>query len=409
MATIKIQRPSKIQEARDAFLSGNYRWIILNGGRGSSKSWGVGDVIIEAMITNTERVLCGRYQKNKTDSSVHQIFINTIKRYGLTQFFRITNTYIRFLPNGSEINYIGLSVNPEEIKSYEGYTIGWIEECNKVPKKTLFDIYPPTVRGQADHGRDPVIFATYNPENSTDPIYSEAKAGKIPRCKSISVNYWDNPFFPPVLLKDMEHCKETDYETYRWLWCGELREYSEEQIFHSKIRIGNLPENPPVEEVYFGADWSNGGQDPHTLIRCYIVNNVLYIDRAVFSNCDIDQLPEMWRMVEGSKDHVIRADSSHGDAVKGNGTNKYMRKHGFNCKTPKKLEVKTGILYLRQFKEIVIDYTLKEMIEEAYNYKWKVDKASGDILPIPVDKYNHGWDAVRYALQPLIARGRRYV
>jgi len=46
-------------------------------------------------------------------------------------------------------------------------------------------------------------------------------------------------------------------------------------------------------------------------------------------------------------------------------------------------------------------------IQEARLYRYKTDPRTGDILPILVDKHNHTWDSIRYALDPLIRRKRR--
>ena len=46
----------------------------------------------------------------------------------------------------------------------------------------------------------------------------------------------------------------------------------------------------------------------------------------------------------------------------------------------------------------------KMLHQEAKLYRYKVDKLSGDILPVPVDKHNHCWDAIRYALAPMIRK-----
>jgi phage terminase large subunit len=403
---IKTQRPEKIQKAYEAAVSGLYRWIVLRGGRGSSKSWGIAEIIVIMMLQGNEQVLCARYQKNKTDSSIHRIFKKTIARFGLLDHFIITNNYIRYKHNGSEINYIGLAVNPDEIKSYEGYTIGWVEEGNSVPDKTLFKIYPPTVRGDTWHGRDPVIFASYNPEHADDPIHHRAESGGMPNAYIDDINYWDNPFFPEVLRKDMEHCKRTDHETYLWLWRGGLRLHSEAQIFNNKCRVARLPVNPPTNDIRFGADWSNGGADPHCLVRFYVINNTLYVDRAQYDNCDIEELPARWSAVKGSRDFDIRADNAQGDAIAGNGLPKYMRNHGFKIITPKKLRVQTGIFYIRQFDEIVIDYRLTRFIKEMTHFSWLVDKKTERILPEVENAYKHGPDSIRYGLQPDIARGR---
>jgi phage terminase large subunit len=44
------------------------------------------------------------------------------------------------------------------------------------------------------------------------------------------------------------------------------------------------------------------------------------------------------------------------------------------------------------------------MAEEARFYSYKVDRVTGEILPVIVDKWNHCWDAVRYALDGYIKK-----
>jgi len=44
----------------------------------------------------------------------------------------------------------------------------------------------------------------------------------------------------------------------------------------------------------------------------------------------------------------------------------------------------------------------KHTEEEARLYRYKTDPVTGDVLPIVVDKHNHCWDAIRYAMQPAI-------
>jgi phage terminase large subunit len=55
------------------------------------------------------------------------------------------------------------------------------------------------------------------------------------------------------------------------------------------------------------------------------------------------------------------------------------------------------IAHLRGFQEIVIH-------AEARRYSYKVEKQIGGILPIVVDKFNHGWDSQRNALDDYIQR-----
>jgi phage terminase large subunit len=64
--------------------------------------------------------------------------------------------------------------------------------------------------------------------------------------------------------------------------------------------------------------------------------------------------------------------------------------------------VEDGVAYLRAFDQIVIHSRCTHAAEEARLWSYKVDRQSGDVLPELVDKNNHIWDAVRYALAPMI-------
>ena len=72
---------------------------------------------------------------------------------------------------------------------------------------------------------------------------------------------------------------------------------------------------------------------------------------------------------------------------------------------PAKSSIEDGITYLRRFDEIVIHERCKHMADEAKFYSYKVDKLTGDVLPVVVDAWNHCWDSIRYALEPLIKGG----
>ena len=54
--------------------------------------------------------------------------------------------------------------------------------------------------------------------------------------------------------------------------------------------------------------------------------------------------------------------------------------------------------------EIIVDPRCKELINELRLYSYKVDKQTGDVLPVLMDAYNHYIDALRYAVAPLIRK-----
>ena len=57
-----------------------------------------------------------------------------------------------------------------------------------------------------------------------------------------------------------------------------------------------------------------------------------------------------------------------------------------------------GIQKLQQY-EIIIHPDCRALTEEFRNYSWEKDKATNEYINKPVDRYNHGIDALRYSLQ----------
>jgi len=83
-----------------------------------------------------------------------------------------------------------------------------------------------------------------------------------------------------------------------------------------------------------------------------------------------------------------------------------MKRHGLPMATSVDKwpgSVEDGIAFLRSFRRIVIHPDCTNMQREARLYSYKVNDA-GDPTTKIVDAQNHGWDAVRYALAPLIRR-----
>jgi hypothetical protein len=67
-----------------------------------------------------------------------------------------------------------------------------------------------------------------------------------------------------------------------------------------------------------------------------------------------------------------------------------MRRQGFNVTAAKKWQgsIEDGIEFIKTF-DIVIHPRCRHIIDEFNRYSYKVDKQTGDILPVIVDAYNH--------------------
>jgi phage terminase large subunit len=172
-------------------------------------------------------------------------------------------------------------------------------------------------------------------------------------------------------------------------------------VLHGKWCIDRF-ETPENAIFYHGLDWGFS-VDPNVWVRCYIEGNTLYIDRAVYSyKADYEELIK--RMEKEDWD-TWKAWKTYADSARPEGVH-YLRKSGINVySVGGKTSIEAGIEYLRTFERIVIHERCREIAHEAQNWKYKIDPKTGDVTPIVVDKYNHGWDAIRYALIQLTKRG----
>lgn len=385
----------KIPDIIGAVLYAVARFKVLYGGRGSAKSWSIADYIILKAVSGKFRILCTREYQASVRDSVYRLLVDRITFHCLQRYFVIQEKTIVSV-YGSEIIFKGLHHGINEIKSTEGIDICWVEEAETVSKES-WDLLEPTIRKEGSE-----IIVSFNPDDEKSATYTMfiEKDGfpvDLPDCAKAFVNWWDNPWFPDVLRKAMEWCRRNDPEKYEHVWAGKPKKYGQAVIFKNKLRVEPFdPPDPDTTQFYFGADWGFG-TDPSCLVRCFIRDRRLYIDQEFYGyGVEIDDLPACFEKVERSKKWVIRGDSSRPDTIS------YMCNHGFNVEGAEKGpgSIEDGIEFIKNFEAVIIHPSCKGSIGDFSNYRWKVDKTTGDILPIPVDKSNHACDAVRYALEP---------
>ena len=115
---------------------------------------------------------------------------------------------------------------------------------------------------------------------------------------------------------------------------------------------------------------------------------------------DIDRYPELLMRFPDVERHALRCDGARPESIS------YLRKHGFPKATAARKwpgSIEDGVAWLRSHDRIVIHPECPHIAEEARLWSHKVDRLTQDIRPEIVDKHNHGWDAVRYAVEPMIS------
>jgi len=426
MSTPRVQFPKKLQ-----FLFQPAPYKVPYGGRGSAKSWSIARALLILGAATTIRCLCTREYQKSIKESVHQILRDQIERLGLDWCYRVTDNMVLNTYTGTFFIFGGLHSNAHEIKSKEGLTHCWIEEAENV-SKTSWEYLEPTIRTPwllptqfwpkdtqfthqelEDGGRwvDPEIWISFNPADETDFIYQYFVGGEHPAptfkpppgAIVVPINWQDNPWFPDNLRRQKDHLYSTDPDGAEHIWGGKPRKQSAAQVLRGKYVVEHFEPESHWDGPYQGTDWGFA-TDPSVEVRCWIHDQVLYIEHEAYEfHTETDDIPKLLSQIPDSAKHVNRADSARPETIS------YCRRHGHPLvvgveKWPGSVE--DGILYLRQeFRQIVIHPRCVNTHTEARLWSYKVDKNTQEVLPQVEDKNNHCWDAIRYALAPLI-RGK---
>lgn len=372
-----------------------FRYFLAYGGRGGAKSHGICELFMTVMrYTPNFRLLCCREFQNSIDDSVYPLMQQKADEM-FPGFFTFKNNRV-YGANRSYVSFIGLARNIGSVKSLEGYDAVWIEEGQYITKKAR-DILFPTIR----KGHSFIVISMNRDSEDAALDVEFIQNEPPPRTTIKKVNYYDNPYDIPILVEMAEHCKKVDYEAYLHIWEGELNNISNAQVLHGKWRVSNFI-TPEGVTFYHGADWSNGGADPHTINRSFIANNKLYIDYEVQTNVDPDKLAMQWSKIPTMKPGSgwkVYADCARPDLIR------KMCSAGFDVeKAPKSWkgavhedDVKNaGKDYFRDFDEIVIHERCVHTAKEAKNWQWEIDERTGDILPKYKKGNDHHWDNMRY-------------
>jgi phage terminase large subunit len=403
------------------------RLKIVYGGRGSAKTRSVVSILTARASARRERVLCLREIQNSIEESSLAELSEEVERRDLSGSFVVGRKAIRVPATRSSFSFRGLFRNVNGIKGFARSTVAWVDEGEGVSRES-WQILMPTIREPGSE-----IIVTFNPNKASDPTWTdligpyealldEDGCYEDDEVLIIRANYTDNPWFTDELEIERAKMERTDKDRYNWIWLGKFNKRSDEIIFAGKVRVEAF-ETPAGVRLFFGADWGFA-QDPTTLNRSFVRGNTLFIDYEAHGvhteSTDIwklfagregakpAQLKE-WTSedtlkypgVPGARKWKIKADGARPETIS------QVARQGFNIDAAKKWggSVEDGIAVLLGFDEIVVHPRCVHTINEFEKYSYKVDKLTGEVLPIIVDKYNHHMDGIRYSLDGYI-RGR---
>ena len=344
------------------------------------------------------RILCTREYQVSIKESFHAELKAAIEmRPWLARHYDVGIDYLRGA-NGTEFIFRGLGRNLRSIKSLSGIDLCIVEEAEDVDEEA-WRVLPQTIRKPKSE-----IWPIWNPKTEGSPVDRRFRQDLDDKTLVAELNYTDNPWFPDVLEEERRRdMARLDPATYAWIWEGDYLRNSASQILSGKVRVADFePDAKKWDGPYHGLDFGFA-QDPTAAVKCWVYGDTLYIEQEAGSvGLELDDTAEyVIDRMPGIDRHVIRADSARPESIS------YLRRKGLGRiegVNKWKGSVEDGIQHLRSYKEIVIHPRCEQTRREAMLWSYKTDRATGDILPQVVDAHNHYWDAVRYALEPLIRR-----
>ena len=399
MTQAKLEIPPKLIP----IFQGQARYRGAYGGRGSAKTrtFALMTAVRGYMAAQQGQsgvILCAREHLNSLDESSLEEVKQAIRSVPwLDGYYEIGEKYVRTKNKRVSYVFAGLRTNLDSIKSKARILIAWIDEGEQV-SEVAYQKLMPTVREEGSE-----VWCTWNPEKDDSPTDKRFRKNPPTNSKITEISYPDNPWFPATLeAQRQEDQIRLDPATYAWIWEGAYLENSDAQVFHGKIKVDDFTPGKDWDGPYYGGDFGFS-QDPTAAVEVWIHGDNLYIHREAGKvGLELDDTAAyVCAKIPGFDKEVSRWDSARPESIS------HLKRHGLpRAQSVKKWSgsVEDGIQFLRSFASIVIHPTCREMQKEARMYSYKVDRLTGDVTTKVVDAHNHYWDAVRYAVEPMIKR-----
>ena len=199
---------------------------VLHGGRTSSKSWELACRASQLGQKYRTRFLCVRRFQNKIKESVYTLIKNQIDNFGF-QGYDVQASTIKH-SNGSEFVFYGIERNIEEIKSFEGADVLWVEEAQNLTRDQ-WDILEPTIRKKGSE-----IWLSFNGRLVTDFVWQYFIVNTPKNTIVRHINYTDNPFLSETMMEVIDELKASDYDRYEHVYLGKPLSDSEKTIIKRK-------------------------------------------------------------------------------------------------------------------------------------------------------------------------------
>ena len=388
-----------------------HKFYFLVGGYGSSKSYHVAVKLIKKLLQEKRKTLVIREVFDTIRDSCFDLLEEVANAMGVEEYLTFTTSpmQVRF-KNGSRNIFKGMD-KPAKLKSLNGVSVVWIEECSEVKyegfKEILGRLRHPTLSNHIILSTNPVsksnwCYKHFFQDRKNNVLILDDEELYRMRIMIVGNTYYhhstvdDNFFVPASYVEQLDDLQIHDPDLYRVARKGRFG-INGTLVFpqfeiqpHKKVLELMKAVKSPLEKngMDFGFVTSY-----NAALRMLIDHEekILYIYKEYYSRNKTD--PEIAEDMEDWKDIVIKADCAEPKAIK------FYKQAGFRMKACKKFKGSRSMYTkkVKRFKKIICSDACPNTIDELKELTFAVDK-DGEIIE---DEFNidpHTLSAIWYGL-----------
>lgn len=285
----KIELNEKFQPlwTTDCFIT------LVTGGRGSGKSFAVGDFTENLSFEQGHKILFTRFTLDSASDSIIPEFEEKIDREGHDGHFYVTKKDVINRSSGSEILFRGIKTSSgnqtAKLKSIEGLTTWVLDEAEELVEEATFNVIAQSIRKKGIQNR---IILVLNPKSKDHWIYKRffENLGEDPKFNGekdgvcyIHTTYLENlDNLSPEFIAEAEKCKRLTPEIYAYDYLGEWVLSIEGALF----KLDQLKRYKQINEEGVSVcaiDTADKGNDHFAAPFGKLLGNYLYITDAIFN------------------------------------------------------------------------------------------------------------------------------
>ena len=398
---------TQINESYKPLYTSKKRYFLVTGGRGSLKSTSVHDFISRLTFEVGHGVLFLRYTMTSAEKSIIPEFKEAIQRNNSYKLFQFRGDRVTNLKTGSFIMFAGVKTSSGNqtatLKSIPGLTTMVIDEGEEFTNEKDFDTIDDSIRSNDAVNRVIWIMNPTTPEHFIYKRWIEPANKQIQiEGFGVTISNLDSVehihttyhlaeqagYLPESWIDKANKSKENNPKHYYHNYIGGWLEKAEGAILPDWT-VGTFDESLPF---CYGLDFGFN-PDPCGLIKVAIdkKNKKIYAEEmAYLQNLGTDDIEKLLKDRTGANEMII-ADSA------GKITIHDLRQRGLNVQACVKGSgsIIAGLKKIMDY-EIIVCGNSPNLKTELNNYIFN-DKKAG----IPIDKFNHLIDPLRYAFDRL--------